>query len=470
MKWLEKSSKKTVGFTLVNGDMLEVALYQLQNGSAPQLIAKEEFVIKTTPVAERKRLVSAFLSRAGHRIQFKHLLMRERAFMKQFQFPSRNLAEIKQMLILRLPREIPSALDQIVYHFHPIGGRSQADYQTNVLLFGVSKELIDQERELLKSFGIVPQQILLSSIILSFFIKKKLGPSPGLPRLVLYGANGKGEVILVNDQGVEFSRSFSYDAADLVHSMQDAIQPIFESLEHKEEIKTFDLCVAGDVEKIKDQIFHGSYPNRLSLHPSGENISAVDFLLFAGADVCEENFDQFNLLPEEVKQGIAVAKSETHAAHLRVSFILILLILVFISLFSSVRMLLALSSVNQKLSELEPSVRQTKEVSQALQMIHIVKLKKIRPLDLLVQAHAEAPDGVLLNEFEYDDKEEFVRLKGRSDSQALIDQYVRKLSGVQWFSKVELQYSESTNEGGKSQFQFAIQAVLKKDKKNETGI
>ena len=461
MSWFEKSSsKKIAGITIATGETLQIALYQIQSQGDPQLIGKEEFVIKTTPLSERKRLVHSFISRYGRRIQFQHILMRDRAFTKQFQFPSQNMAEIKQMLALRLPREIPSAIDQIVYHFHPVEHIGKENVQTEILLFGVSKDLVNQERELLKSFGIIPQKIVLSTIVLASFVQKKLGGSSGFPRIVLYGAHGKGEVILVNDRGVIFSRSFTYDSADAIHSLQDAIDPIFEALEKKEEISAYDLCVSGDIEKMKGQLFIGRYPNRVSLHPKELTLSPMNFLLFAGANIYGDD-DRFNLLPEEVKQKIAVAKSETHFAELRFALALTLIVFLIVFFATSIRTAIALSAVNQKLVDLEPSVREIKDISRSAQLLNKIKAQKILPLEILAVAHEKSAGSVSLAEFEYDEKEGSVHLKGRTDSQALVDQYVRALSDVEWFSGVELQYSESTSDGVRSQFQFSINAILK---------
>jgi Tfp pilus assembly protein PilN len=280
--------------------------------------------------------------------------------------------------------------------------------------------------------------------------------------MVLYGGGGRGEVMMVGEGGVRFSRSFNYDVTDAIHSVQEAVHPILESLEQKNDVRAHDLCVAGELEKMKDQLFVGEFPNRFGLPAPSGDVPAVDFLLFAAANIFESAFDDFNLLPEEVKQTIAVEKSAGHTAGLRLSLVALLAALVLTSIFSSLRLVLALSSVNQKLSELEPSIRETKEVSRSIRLMEAVNVRKIRPIDLFARAHEEAPDGILLNEFEYAEKEQLVRLKGRAGDQSLVQQYVRKLEAVPWFSRVDLQYSESTSEGSYSQFQFVVLGLLKK--------
>lgn len=458
----EKTSKRTLGFTVLANDILQVALYQIQPDGGDQFIAKEEFDIKTTSLDDRKRLVHSFLSRAGQKVHFKHLIMRERAFTKHFEFPSKDINEIKQMLALRLPREIPSSVDQIVYHFHPIQSLNHDTPKTAVLLFGVSKELVNQERELLKSFGIQPDQILLSSIVIATFVRKKLGLSGGIPRIVLFGAFGKGEVLLAGDQGIQYSRSFTYDSAELLYSVQESLHPIFESLEPKEDVKSADLCVAGEIHVLKEQLFPGRYPARTNLQPSTDNFSGLDFLFHAGAAIESENLHPFNLLPDEVKQKIAVKQGEIDASKTRFSFAILVVTFLLIALFSSVRMLIAISAVSTKQASIDASVKEVKEIARSIQAISSLKMRKIRPIDLIAKLHEESPGGILLNELEYDDKEEFVRLKGRADEQSLVDQYVRKIGALPWFSRADLQYSESTNEGGRTQFQFSIQAPLKK--------
>lgn len=460
MRW-RKSSRKMLCVTVLSGGKLWVALLEVQVGREPALIAKESFSIEETSATERKRVVHNFLARAGRRVLFRHIVLRDKAFTKQFQFPSRDMNEIKQMLNLRLPREIPSGLDEIVYHFHPIQGKGDEGLQTSVLVFCVSKELLNQEREALRSFGILPQQIFLSSVALISYAERKVDTKSGLPKVITVGFDGKGEVLLMNRYGIQFSRTFSYETADAVSSVQDALLPIFEFIEHKEGVEAYDFCVGGDIERLASGLFSAHEPAYVSLYRGQEQLSSTEFLLLAGAYVSEEDRDRFNLLPEEVKRTLASARSQVHIGELRFVISLTALVFALLSLCGVGRTSLAIWVLNQKAEALEPSVREIKEAVRSIQTFRKIQREKIRPLDLLAQVHEKAPAGISLGEFEYDEKEGFARLKGRSESQSLINQYVRFLQELEWFSRVDLQYSESISEGMRSQFQFAIQMTLK---------
>ena len=468
MKWLKQSGMQTIGFTIVHGEMLQIALYQLENAGTPQLLGKEEFLFKTTPLQDRKKLVQAFLSRAGRRVQFKHLITRDRVFTKQFQFPSSNPEEIRQMLELRLPREMPFGIDQIVYHSHPIDDPAHAEFHTSVLVFGISKEAINEERELLRSFGILPQQILLSTVALSAHSQKKLGVSSGPGRIIIFGFSGKGEVLVSNSRGIQFSRTFHYETSDMAHSLQDSLQSILDSADFQEDLSSYDLCVSGDFENLKDQLFPGLHIHRHSIHPPSQSLTPIDFLMFAAANACSAGFEEFNLLPPEIKAKLASVKTQSQFTRLQMVWVALLFVFFLISLTGSVRAMVALASVNQKLETLEPSLRQIKEVSRSVQTLYKINSKKVEPLDLLVRIHEKAGESISLSEFEYDEKEGLVHLKGRTDAQDMVNQYVKALGGIEWFKQVDLQYSESTSDGVRSQFQFAINAILAGNSKNET--
>lgn len=459
MKWIQQPSKRLLGFTVISGEKILAAVYHSQGDGNATLMAKAEFDASQISPAERKKAFHAFVSRLG-RVSFKHILLRDKTFSKQFRFPTRNPNEIKQMLALRLPREIPSAIDEIVYHFHAIQDTSENSFQTNVLLFGASKDIVNQERDLLKSFGLSPQHILLSTMVLWNYAERKLETKTGLPKVVVFGAEGKGEVVLVGDLGVQFSRSFTYDSKEPVHSMQDALLPIFEYLEKKEKVEAYDFCVSGDVDKVKSELFAGEQ-NSISLHPEGKELLPLEFLLYAGACVYREELDRFNLLPEDAKRRIEVARSQSHLADLRIAALEALAVFVLVCVFLTIRMAIAQGVISRKVADLEPSVREIKESVRAAQILQTIKTQKIRPIDLFAQIHEKAPGGISLSEAEYDEREGFLRLKGRTDTQALVNQYVRELEKIDWLSKVELQYSESTSDGIRSQFQFAINAVLK---------
>jgi len=451
---------KVIGFSLLTGEWLQVALYQYQDGGAdPVFLGREEFSSELDPL-ERKKRTQAFFAKGGRSIRFVHLLMRERVLAKQFRFPSKNMNEISQMLTLRLPREIPFSIDQIVYHFHPIGNNEQNNFQTDILVFGVSKEQINSEYELLKSFGVVPNQIVLSTILLGEFAKKKSDASSGLSKIVLYGGGGKGELVVFNRNQVEASRSFTYDPADLIFSVQEALQSSFETFAQQEDTKLFDLYFCGEMVKVKNELFEGRYPNRFNLNPAVQNLTYLDFLFYVGANTYREK-REFNLLPQDVKKSKAREEEAGAWGKLRFAFVKLIAVAVLLSLVVSFRMLIAVANLNHKLSSLESSVKTTREVGRAVQALNILKVKKVKPLDILAQVHEKAPNGIVLSEFEYNDKEEVARLKGHADSQAMVDQYVHALSEIAWFGPVALQYSENAKEAS-SQFEFSIKASLKK--------
>jgi len=461
MKWLQKTPK-ILGLTVLSGGTLHLALYDLQ-GNRPSLIGQDHFATDSTSEQERKRAVGSMLSRVKGKVHLTHILMRERSFVKQFQLPSRNPDEIRQMVILRLPREIPFSLDQVVFHFHPTQSVQPTSIQTNVFLFAVTKEIVNQERALLRTFGLDPNQIVLSSVILSRFAHKQVGTTGTAPKVILFGSHGKGELLMVQEQGIQVSRSFNYSGEDLSGSIQEALQPIVESLNREGDTSAYDLCTAGDIDGVRNEILPGRHPSRTSLHPPSSKMSPSEFLLFAGALAYDATYDEFNLLPEEEKTKRAQAETASNWVQLRFASLVFLAIVVVASFIGSARTAIAVSSIHQKLQSLDPSVRETKHIARAVETLYRIEEEKILPLDVMIQVHEKAPIGILLNEMEYNHKDGYVRIKGRAANQSLADQFVRQLEAIIWFARVDLQYSESVTSGLSSEFQFSIQATFKDD-------
>lgn len=445
----------------MSGGILHAAIYQHQVQKLV-LVAKEQFPIEELSVENRKKAFSALMNQGRGHIPVTHLVARDKSFIKQFEFPSRNMEEIKQMVALRLPREVPFSLDQITYHIHPVRFLSESDVQTSVFLFGITKEMIAQERAVLQTFGIDPKQFVLTSVVLARYVHKQIGTTGTAPKLVIFSERGKGEVAIVSDQSVAVSRTFQYDPDDISTSIPEALQPIIDALNHKEDTSNYDLCLGGDIKSIKNEIFSGSYPNRVNLGGDEAGGGAQQLLMMA-AEAYDGTYEEFNLLPDEDKSRIASADTKRHGYALRFAVILFLGLAAAASFYRSARILIAGQAIQRELKKIEPSIRETKATVRLIQTLYYIEKGKVEPMDLLASIHEQAPDGVLLSEMEYDGKDDFVRIKGKTSNQALVDQFVRQLSQISWLARVDLQYSESAAQSLSPEFQFSIQGVLSKE-------
>lgn len=462
MTWF-KQAPKFIGISALQKEVLHVAIFRADRDGSAHLAKKKEFMANGTMVAETKKELAAFLTGFPKNLPFRHIVQRDRAFTKQFQFPSRSALEIKQMLKLRLPREIPSALEEIVFHFHPIGEEADpAKVQTTVLLFGVSKEAVNQEREALKSYGIHPRQVILSTVALSFALADS-EKAMAAPTLMLYGIGGKGEAILLSRGVIQFSRSFSYDPSEMHLTVQQGVTPVFQTLESEMEIKSCSLYIAGELESMEGAWFGSRTFVNADIKTSQLQWAPIDFLLNSAARGSWEKCEEFNLVPEEVKRTIEFSKSRQSWSDLRAALTMCVFALLLCFTVLSLRTAVAISVLNRKLTQIEPSVKVTKEVARKVKALRMLQVRKVKPIDLFVSAHQEASGDIRLGEFEYVEKEAQVRLKGAASSQSSIDQYVRSLAGIPWLSRAELQYSESVQGALETQLQFSIRATIKKD-------
>lgn len=463
MAFFKKESPKLFGVSLLQGEVLHFAVLQVTAAEGrAHCIAKKEFEYLKLTAAERKHEMHLLLSEAGAKnLQFRHLITRDRAFTKQFQFPSRNMNEIKQMLKLRLPREIPSAIDEIVYHFHQIKSDSKiASIQTAVLLFGVSKDAVTHEYDIIRSFGIMPDTIILSTVAFCGYLKKTHDPSRHLPALFLFGNKGKGEALLYDMQGIQLSRTFSYDLMDLAHSTNATVRPILDSIDQGGDERSLSVFLAGELYKTESEWLVTRHT--IQALPEVElNPLPLDFLFAAIVGTPEEECEEFNLLPEDIKGKIFTASVQKSWATLRSAVVACCLSALLLSLFFPLRALLGVSYFNRQLSILDREVREVKDISRKVKFLNRLRLDKIRPVDVFVRIHEQAGNDIQLNELEFNSEEKSVRLKGVSISQGSIDRYVKALDGIAWFSKVELQYSESSRDSKDMQFQFSIRASLK---------
>ncbi len=458
----KKESSRVMGVSLIQGDVLHFAILQIPAGGRARCIARKEFAYMKLTAAERKHEMHLLLSETGVKnLEYRHIISRDRAFIKNFQFPSKNLNEIKQMLRLRLPREIPSSIDEIVYHFHPIKSESKiATVQTAVLLFGVSKDAVTHEYDIIRSFGIMPDSILLSTIALSGYLRKVHDKSRHLPALFLFGFRGKGEAVLYDLQGVQLSRTFSYDLMDLAHTADAGLRPIFDLLDQNGDERSLSVYLGGELYKTESDWL----VTRHTIHALPEvelNPLPMDFLFAAAAETPDEECEEFNLLPDEIKGRIFTASLQKSWATLRSAVVFGCMSAFLLSLFFPLRELLGISYFNRQLSILDPDVREVKEISRKVKFLNRLRLDKIRPIDVFVRLHEQAGSEIQLSELEYNSEDKSVRLKGISISQSAIDRYVKALGGIAWFSKVELQYSESSRDSRDLQFQFAVRGSLR---------
>ncbi len=144
------------------------------------------------------------------------IIPRRFAILKYLRLPSQNMAEIKKMVNLQLPSQIPYAIEDVVYDCeiveHEKSGYSQ------VLVMIVHKEVFTRYADIFKRSGLHLTRAVLSSFGVAHWLKFQLAKDKNNVQDITAVINidfSSTEICFCENQKFIFSRQINYGSRDL---------------------------------------------------------------------------------------------------------------------------------------------------------------------------------------------------------------------------------------------------------------
>ncbi len=413
-----------------------------------------EGVLDTGMISEFRKKISSYQTRKPTWI---HLVLRSVSFVKVFTLPETDAGQTEHAISNRIQAEIPYLTEEVILHQiiqeAEEGGRSQ------VLLFGISKNVLSEQMKKLEAYGIVPNRITLSTEALAWFYRTHILAHEKLERhtVFLYAFSGQMELLFFEDYMMLQSRWISQSGYQ-TFAIQEAIESSLMSYQREWRRKPDMILMGGEVHTLQMIQFDQSF--LIKQVPSEEG--QEDILLLSsvvGSRNCEEVYDYTLPIHKEIRNQISKTRSYSK---LTVSAAVLAGAILCLALIQAAAILMQLGWFNYRVSRFSDSVREVRKMRSEASGVRNFYEKKSTPLLALTELREMIPEDVLLAEVEYDESSASLVLNGNAPQQAQIDQFISKLGRSDLFGRVKVERVQSERgERGAALFNFTVTCALK---------
>lgn len=457
MPLLRKAS--LYGITYVLNDELVISFVEAVSGRY-RMIGQEKIPLEsagtldTGMISEFRKKISGYQTRKPTWI---HLVLRNVSLVKVFSLPETNPDQLDQVISNRIQAEIPYLSEEVI--LHQVIQEGDEGGRTQVLLFGVSKNVLSDQMKKLEAYGIVPNRITLSTEILAWLYRTRIMTSEKLERhtVFVHVFAGQIELLFFEEYRLLQSRWISQDGQP-AFVIQEAVEASLASYQREWRRKPDMVLMAGDSHVLEMLQFDQSFIVKQVPLEKGE-----EALFLFGAVIAsrqsDEVFDYTLPMHKEIREQIHKTESYSKLTISVMAFAIALLLMAIVEIGV---ILSQMGWFNYQSNTFSNSVREVKKMRESAVNIRDFYQKKIMPLVVLEQIRDVIPEDMLLTELEYDEDQADITISGTAPQQAQIDQLVSKLGKEALFKSVKLErvQSERSNQGALV-YNFTITCLVK---------
>jgi type IV pilus assembly protein PilM len=412
--------------------------------------------------------------------------------------PSINENEIQEMLTFEAEKHIPFSLDQMELNFQVLE-REEEKEKSKVVLAALQKKVIDEHLSLLKSAGLKPDIVDVSSFaIFNSFKYSKENTGKKVTALIDLGAKST-EINIVKEGNLSFTRSTLLGSDDLTSLIQEELRSNFEEAEEMK--REYGLIIGSGIgERKREKVAEAGKPwgrklireLRYSFDAYGTESrgTEVERLILSGGGAKLKNLDKFleKELGIEVKianplskfssesgpeltlaTGLALRKNienkmeidlfpsslrkEKEVKQKRMTLVLtsiLIVVLISFGLLTSYNNLVQkegrLANLNKELKNLKPLLSEIQGTRKRLSIIKSYTDQRTSSLEILRELSLIVPEEVHLSNLIFE-KNKLVDLTGKAASQPLVTRLATLLEDSDYFEKVELKFQRDSREG-----------------------
>lgn len=460
LKWLPKS--KTIGISYLRGD--ELAVVFLERHGDHFKVLETLSVFTTLLDASAQELQARFRSRLAF-FQSRsplwiHLVMRSVAFVKVFPQSRVSGGDQSAEIEKRIQTEIPYLADEVILHkiFQP----SEDEELMQVLVLGVSKNVLSEQMKKLEAYGIVPARVLLTTDVLNWLFHSQLfsKEKPESSALLIHLFSDQVEILFFEESQLLQSR-WVQKGREPATGVREAIQASLTGFQREWRRKPNLVLVLGAVSQSEADSLISDSSLRVERISFGDDSPAVPPLLQAVIKACEAGtvFDFSLGQTKEVRRKESRVREQSRLTIAGLAFMFSLLALAAVQLASS---FVQIGWFRFRMGLLAESVGQLKQMRAEALSVQDFQEKKSAPVLLLAAVRRAIPDPILLRELQFDEKKASIKLKGAASDQPQIDQFINALEKESVTSNLVLEGVQTErDEAGTVAYQFSIKGSLK---------
>ncbi len=448
----------------------------LVNGQSEKVIAClfKEFSPEDPKAAgeELKKLLK------DHSLKPRHVILaipRQSVTTKILKLPSQNPIEISEMAGFQATKQIPYPKEEIAYGFNIIGVDPQG--YSSVMLVICHKDVIERPLEILRSRGINPVKVTLSSFgLLNWFnlnseLRKKSESSPLI--LVDYDTVSVDIAIvymgkLLYTRGLTFGPS---EGESNLAGLRSEIGKTLSSYEKESETIRADEAVftgnisglsglKGELERSLDMKVEivdpfGRVPLNITSSRYRDHVALTSYSSLIGTAVGGEDVD---LIPKALKifRAAGIKKKK-----LAISVVLSIAVIASVSImvWNKVHQReLALETLESELKDIAPAAEEIEKMRLSSEVIKSQLSKKSEASDIINELYKIVPANIYLVLCSYEDEK--VELKGTANVLSDVFKLVTILENSAYFQNVKVRYATKRKIGSEELIDFEISCPL----------
>lgn len=450
----------------------------LANGQSEKVIACvfKEFSTEDPEAAgaELKKMLKE------HNLKPRHVILaipRQSVTTKILKLPSQNPLEISDMAGFQATKQIPYPKEEIAYGFNIIGVDPQGF--SSVMLVICHKDVIERPLEILRSRGISPVKVTLSSFgLLNWFnsnseLRKK---SESFPLILVDYDTASVDIAIVYMGKLLYTRGLTFGPTEGekdFERLKIEIEKTLTSYEKESEtIRAGEAVFTGNVSGLaglKDELERSLNMKVEIIDPFGRvsaNIAAPKYGPYAalasyssliGTAVGGEEVD---LIP----RGLKISRAEgIKKKKLAISIVLSIAVVASasITVWNKVHQReLALKALESELKDIAPAAEEIEKMRLSSEVIKSQLSKKSEASDIINELYKIVPANIYLVLCSYEDEK--VELKGTANVLSDVFKLVTILENSAYFQNVKVRYATKRKIGSEELIDFEISCPLGK--------
>jgi Tfp pilus assembly PilM family ATPase/Tfp pilus assembly protein PilN len=413
-----------------------------------------------------------------HNLRPRHIILtipRQSVTTKILKLPSQNPLEISDMAGFQAVKQIPYPKEEIAYGFNIIGVDPQGF--SSVMLVICHKDVIERPLNILRSRGLSPEKVTLSSFgLLNWFnlngeSRKK---SESLPVILVDYDALSIDIAIVHMSKLIYTRGLTFGPAEGEKNFERLRSEIDKTLtsyeKESETIRAGEAVFTGNISGItglKDELekslnmkveFIDPFERAPLNIPASKYQSYVTQASYSSLIGTAVGGEEVDLIPRALKISRATGIIKKKSA---ISVILTLAVIASASfmVWNEIHNKeLSLKILESELKDIAPAAEEIEKMRLSSDVIKSQLIKKSEVSDILNELYKIVPPNIYLVLCTYED--ERVELKGTANVLSDVFKLVTILENSTYFQNVKVRYATKRKVGGEELIDFEISCPL----------
>ena len=383
------------------------------------------------------------------------VIPRQSVTTKTLSLPSHDPSEIEEMAGFQAIKQIPYPKEEIAYGVSRI--ETTAEGYSKVMLVICHKDMVERPHEVLRSCGLVPSHVTLSSFGILNWLKMDaefMASLGAAPAIVVECDKTTTDIVIADKERVIYTRGLTFgsdEGGDYIERLKEEISRTIaafekESLALKPVVAVFTgyiPAISAHKEYLEKALgMKVEFKDQFGLFPSGIPDTFKSFAASGSFSSLIGNAagpDRVDLLPKKFKaaQSVKVKRDEAVVSISLAAAVLVLISFTVVNKMHQKEELLRM--LESKLKDVAPSAQEIGRKKEVADIIGVESSQRSKPLLVLNELYRVTPSSINLALYKYEDEK--VDIKGTASALSEVFRFVKLLDDSKYFENVEVKYA-----------------------------